>query len=311
MIKKKSTTKKIKSKKISDTSAPALKKMPPQNILIFYRTESVNAQKTANELCSWLKQQQHRVFSHPDQKIEASNGYAKKSELKNINLVIVLGGDGTYLQAVRFLREETIPILSINMGSLGFLSETRIQDMYATVVSTLENKMESRPRAMLDIKVVRDGKVIKTHSALNDVVVERGQYSQLINIAIYAENNLVNEVKADGILVGTPTGSTAYNLAAGGPILHPNVRALVVTPICPHALTHRPIIFPDNVSLTLRLLNKKHRALLNVDGSNEGDLRPGDEVIVTRSEHDHYVLRRPGRNYFDLLREKLRFGERA
>ena len=296
---------------MATAKAARKKKMNIKSVLVIFRTDSNNAHKTAIELASWLKKKNLQVYSHPEQKISSSVKKLKSAEIKKIDLVIVLGGDGTYLQAVRFLKGSQVPILSINMGSLGFLSETRLQDLYAAVTLTLENKMEQRPRAVLDIRIIREGKIIKEHRALNDVVVERGMYSQLINIAIYAENNLVNEVKADGVVVATPTGSTAYNLSAGGPILHPQVSAFVITPICPHSLTHRPIIFPDNQILTLRLLNKKHRALLSVDGSNEGDLRPGDEVVISRAAHDHYVLRRPSQNYFDLLREKLRFGERA
>lgn len=290
-------------KKIKTTST--MKK-----IVIVYRPESSSATKYAGDLAAWLKKRGLQVYSHPNQKIINTIKKIKLSQMADVDLVIVLGGDGTYLHAVRMLAGEKAPILGINMGSLGFLTETRKEDLYSAVSMTLENKMETRPRAMLDVKVLRDGRVLSEAKVLNDVVIERGPFSQLINIAIQSENYLVGEVKADGILVATPTGSTAYNLAAGGPILHPDVRSFVVTPICPHSLTHRPIIFPDDQTLTFRLLNKKQRAFLTLDGQNGGDLKAGDEIVITRAKCDHYILRRPSQNYFDLLREKLKFAER-
>ena len=281
-----------------------------KNILIIYRPESSNAAKAAEELAAWLKKRKLTVFSHPSQKIGPDIKKIKRGQLNDLQLVIVLGGDGTYLQAVRLLGNEHVPILGVNMGSLGFLAATRKEDLYNIVTLALDNKLEKRPRAMICVKVQRNGKTISSSNALNDVVIERSTYSQLINIAIYSENHLVNEVKADGILIATPTGSTAYNLSAGGPILHPYVHALVVTPICPHSLTHRPILFPDDQMLTFRLLNKKQSALLSVDGQGEEGLLAGDEITVTRSQCDHYFLRKPSQNYFELLREKLKFGER-
>ncbi len=281
-----------------------------RNIVVVYRPESQAALKTATELAGWLKKRSMKVYCHPQQRL-AGVVRIKSAKMSKVDLVIVLGGDGTYLQAVRMLGGVSAPILGVNMGSLGFLTSTRREDLYAELAMTLENKMEMRPRAMLDVKVQRQGTVIQEAQVLNDVVIERGPFSQLINIAMYSENHMVGEVKADGVVIATPTGSTAYNLAAGGPILHPYVHSFVVTPICPHSLTHRPIIFPDDQTLTFRLLNKKQRAFLTIDGQSGGDLRAGDEVVISRAECDHYILRRPSQNYFDLLREKLKFGERS
>jgi len=279
-------------------------------VTLVCRPDSPAAVKNATELAAWLKKRGIKVYSHPQQRISGGFKKIKPNQMNRIDLVIVLGGDGTYLHAVRLVGPEKIPILGINMGSLGFLTETRKDDLYNAVTMTLEGRMEMRPRAMLDVKIQRNGKLIHDDRALNDVVLERGPFSQLITIGIHSEHHLVGEIKADGIVVASPTGSTAYNLAAGGPILHPNVKSIVVTPICPHSLTHRPIIFPDDQALTFRLLVKNQRAYLHIDGQIGGDLRTGDEVVVTRSASDHYILRKPSQNYFDLLREKLRFGER-
>jgi NAD+ kinase len=281
-----------------------------QNIGIVYRTDSTLAKRSAVELTSWLKNRKLNVLSHPKQTIAGAKKLSAPT-IKKLNLVIVLGGDGTYLEAVRMLDGERAPILGVNMGSLGFLTQNRKEDLYSAVSQTLEHKMEMRPRTLLDVKVQRNGKTIFEATALNDAVIERGSLSQLINLAIRSTHYSVGEVKADGLVIATPTGSTAYNLAAGGPILYPYVNAFVVTPICPHSLTHRPIIFPDDHVLNFRLLNKKHRAYLTIDGQSGTDLKPEDEVIIARAPCDHYVLRKPSQNYFDLLREKLNFGERA
>lgn len=280
-----------------------------KNVVIVYRPDSAAALKLSSDVALWLQKKNLNVFSHPDQKLSALPK-VKKSQIKKMDLAVVLGGDGTYLQAVRLLGTHNAPILGANMGSLGFLTDIRKDDIFLALDLTLKNQMELKPRAMIDVKVRRDEKIIDESRALNDVVIERGPFSHLINLAIYSQNHLVNEIKADGLVISTPTGSTAYNLAAGGPILHPEVHSVVVTPICPHSLTHRPILFPDQQTLTFKLLNKKQKAFLAVDGRNFCDLKANDEVIITRSKCDRYMLKKPSVNYFDLLREKLKFGER-
>ena len=296
----------MKTSKKNPTKSKSIK-----TVVVVYRPDSPIASKSAGELSVWLKKRELAVFSHPAQKISDDVKKLAPSQVSKVDLVIVLGGDGTYIQAVHLLNGHRAPILGVNMGSLGFLTEVRSEDLYQAVSMTLDGKMEMRPRAMLDVKIKRHGKIIQQNFALNDAVIERGPFSQLISITMYSEDQMVGEVKADGLVIATPTGSTAYNLAAGGPILHPHVHSLVVTPICPHSLTHRPIIFPDQQTLTFKLLNKKQRAFLHVDGKTGGELHAGDEILISRSANDHYVLRRPGHNYFALLREKLKFGERS
>ncbi len=321
----KKTMKKIdKTSTLKSVGHPKAQKLTSadqfKTVVLVYRPESPAALKLSAETAKWLIQKGLKVFSHPEQKIstaatsEKSDKLAiprlKPGQVTDVDFCIVLGGDGTYLQAVRMLGDHKAPILGANMGSLGFLTDIRKDDLFSALEETLQNKMEMRPRAMIEVKVARAGKVISTCTALNDVVIERGPFSHLINLAIFSQHRLINEIKADGIVISTPTGSTAYNLAAGGPILHPEVRSVVVTPICPHSLTHRPIIFPDDQQLTFKLLNKSQRAFLAIDGRNAGDLRSNDEVIISRAKCDHWMLKRPSQNYFDLLREKLRFGER-
>jgi NAD+ kinase len=282
----------------------------PKNIAIMYRPGTESAIKQAKDLASWLKAEGYKVFSTPEQKLLPKMPMVQSRSLDSIDWVIALGGDGTYLRAVRMLQGRQTPILGVNMGSLGFLTETRLEDLYKAVSLTLNGKMEFKPRAMLSVEVRRGDRVMANHIALNDVVLERGSNTHLINIEITSHKHLVGSVKADALIIASPTGSTAYNLAAGGPILHPEVHAMVVTPVCPHALTSRPLIFPDDQELSFRVLTRDKKAVLTVDGVNCGEITVQDEVTVVRNKIEHYVIRKPSSNYFSLLREKLSFGQR-
>ncbi len=276
-----------------------------------YRPQTPEAVKQAIELAGWLKEQGFTPLAAVGQDLGKKYAKTTSAKLDEIDWVIVLGGDGTYLGAVRMLEGRQTPILGVNMGSLGFLTETRIEDLYKTIIATLRGDMEFRARTMLRVQIRRKGKVVAEHVALNDAVLERGSYTHLINLEIHSEDHLVGQVKADALIIATPTGSTAYNLAAGGPILHPEVRSIVVTPVCPHALTSRPLIFPDDQQLSFRLVTRDKKAILTVDGVERGEITVDDEVRIVRSDVDHFVIRKPSANYFALLREKLKFGQRA
>jgi len=283
-----------------------------KNIAIVYRLQTADAVALAKKIAKWLKEKDYNVFTAPQQTVIAGTQAIKtKAGLDKIGLVIALGGDGTYLRAVRSLEGRQIPIVGINMGSLGFLTGNRAEDTFKVLEETLENKMDLRPRSMIHVLVRKKGKVRAEYHALNDVVIERGQGSHLISTAIYSEKFLVSEVKADGFIVASPTGSTAYNLAAGGPILHPEAKVFVVTPVAPHSLTSRPLILPDDLHMSFKMDSRSQKAQLIVDGQNETEITPDDEVVIKRSQYDHWVVRAPKHNYFHLLREKLKFGDRA
>lgn len=295
--------------------------MPPKklilkenkNIALVYRLETVEALGMAKKIHLWLKERGYTVFTAPKQKlIPGTKALVTKSSLDKIGLIIALGGDGTYLRAVRLLEGRQIPIIGINMGSLGFLTGNRVEDTFRVLEETLENKMNLQPRSMIHILIRRKNKTRAEYHALNDVVIERGSGSHLISTAIYSEKFLVSEVKADGFIVASPTGSTAYNLAAGGPILHPEAKVFVMTPVAPHSLTSRPLILPDDLQMSFKMDGGRlQRAQLIVDGQNETEITVEDEVIIKRSGFDHLVVRAPDHNYFHLLREKLKFGDRA
>ncbi len=282
-----------------------------KKIAIVYRIHSPSAVRLAKKLSLRLKSKRYKIFTAPEQKqILGTNVLISSNELKEMALVIVLGGDGTYLRAVRLLRGHSVPILGFNMGFLGFLTAHSVDDVFATVDQTLRNKMVLHSRARLQVYVhLKSGKRLN-FAALNDVVIERGSYSQLISTALYFDSSLVNHIKADGLIISSPTGSTAYNLAAGGPILHPEVQAFVVTPVAPHSLTSRPLIFPDNKKLVLKLTQVDSVAHLIVDGQKVIELSQEDEVHISRTSTDHLMIRKPDHNFFKLLKDKLKFGDR-
>lgn len=283
-----------------------------KKVAIFYRLATPAAIELAAQVTAWLKEKDFIVYTGPAQRaIPGTKLIKQKSILDELSLVVVLGGDGTYLRAARSLAGRPVPIVGVNMGSLGFLTRTRKEDLYTTIEQVLVNKMELRPRTMMKVEVKKaKGKTVEA-LALNDIVIERGSLSQLINLALYSEGKFVSDLKADGMIIATPTGSTAYNLAAGGPLLHPEVQAMVMTPIAPHSLTSRPMIFPDHCSLSFRLRSPEKGAKLVVDGQNLVEVDAEDEVRILRSPKNHYVVRHPDDDYFTLLRDKLKFGDRA
>jgi NAD+ kinase len=282
-----------------------------KNVAIVYRLRTPQAVSVSKKVASWLKERGYNAFTAPSQKLIPGTTMVKTNrQWDKIQLVVVLGGDGTYLRAVRLLEGRRIPIIGFNMGSLGFLTVYRAEEVSDVLEQTMQGRMVLSPRRMIAAKVYRAGKVMEDIHALNDVVIERGSFSQLINIAIYSDKLLVSEVKADGLIVASPTGSTAYNLAAGGPILDPEVKALVVTSVAPHSLTSRPLIFPEERKLSFKLqgIVKAHFV---VDGQKIREVTTQDEVRVEKSPFDHWVVRAPDFNPYHLLREKLKFGDRS
>ena len=276
---------------------------------VVFRPESENALHLARELCTWLAGKKIKCYSHPKQNLGRQVPRYKPSQ--KLDLVVVLGGDGTYLEAVRMVGKNPVPMLGVNMGSLGFLTVHRAQDLYDVMELALSGKLEPQARSMIDISIRRAGRERGQFQALNDLVIERGPTSHLIHLGVHMDGQMLHSLKADGLIVATPTGSTAYNLAAGGPILHPAVEALAVTAICPHSLTSRPFIFSNQFAISFQLIGKNVRAILSVDGSKVAEVTERDEIHVERSQHVHWMYRRRGHNYFQLLREKLKFGERA
>lgn len=280
---------------------------PIKNIAVVARRQTPKAKAAAAELCQWIEKRGLVAFVQKHTDIENCGQILNPQQIEDIDLVVALGGDGTYLEAFRLLQGRPTPILGINLGSLGFLTENRVETMTSTLEATLSKTLERRPRSVLSLDIAN---VSSGVLALNDIVVERGNRTHLINIAIYCNQALVMETKADGVVIATPTGSTAYNLASGGPILHPEVGAFVVTPICPHSLTSRPLLFPDHSELEVRIIGEGRDAQLTVDGVKVAEINENNTLTLKKHKWDHQVIRHPSHNFFNLLREKLKFGER-
>ena len=221
-------------------------------------------------------------------------------------VVLVIGGDGTMLRAARTVYGSEIAILGINQGYLGFLTEIEVEQLAESLEQLLQGAYTVERRMMLTAQVYRNGVCIADVSALNDLVVTKGALSRIIKMELYLEDNLVEKYHGDGLIFSTPTGSTGYSLSANGPIVYPNMDLCIVTPICPHSLIARPLIFSPEHTLTLRLDANNAPAMLTVDGQNGVELKQGDWIQISKAEHDTYLLVLEKRNFFAVLREKLK-----
>lgn len=265
------------------------------------------------ELVEWLKQHGYEPL------LDCEGGvYCKaakvvdRAQLPQLepSLVIVLGGDGTLLAVARVFAATGTPILGVNLGFLGFLTEIRLADLYTTLESWCSDCHTLDSRAMLHAAMWRDGQEVGNYRALNEIVVSKGDIARMGDFAVELNGKLVARFRADGVIVSTPTGSTAYTLAANGPILTPDVDALVVTPICPHLLTLRPIVVPGGASLSVRVEDVPNQCLLTVDGQQAVAMHLGDEVRCRRSSHTVNLVRLKESGFFEALRSKLSWGER-
>jgi NAD+ kinase len=265
------------------------------------------------ELIAWLRQHDYEPlldFEGGQYTCDAPAVNRAEMPAWGPGLVIVLGGDGTLLAVARIFAGSGTPILSVNLGFLGFLTEVRLADLYSTLESWCSDCHTIDARVMLHAALWREGAIHSTYEALNDVVVTKGDIARMGDFAVELDGKSVARFRADGVIVSTPTGSTAYTLAANGPILTPDVDAMVVTPICPHLLTLRPIVVRGDASLTVRVEGIPNQALLTVDGQKAVVLELGDEVRCQRSTHTVNLIRMSESGFFEALRSKLSWGER-
>jgi NAD+ kinase len=265
------------------------------------------------DLIAWLEARNYNYLLDPDSAayISAPNPVERVDLPKHKpNLVIVLGGDGTLLAAARAFAHTTTPILSVNLGALGFLTEIPLSELYATLEAWCDNCAEIELRSMMHAEHIRGGKTLRQWDALNDVVVAKGTIARMGDFSVEIDRQQVATFRADGIIVSTPTGSTAYNLAANGPIVMPSVNAMLVTPICPHLLTIRPIVTPGEATVDVHVVGVPNEIYLTVDGQEAVELQLGDYVHCRRSEWSVRLLRHHPNGLFSVLRSKLKWGER-
>ena len=271
------------------------------------------------DLLAWLKQRgiqailDRETASSLDPALRSSLGVpvTPRSELSTMtDLILVLGGDGTLLAAARNVRSRNIPILAVNLGSLGFLTAVTIGELYDSLDLILDGKHQIDCRKMLQIQVIRSGEVSDIYHALNDAVLNKAAISRILDFEAYVDGQFLSLFKADGLIVSTPTGSTAYSLAAGGPIIYPSVESFIITPICPHTLTNRPLVVPDRSRIEVVVKTEAESVFMTVDGQMGVSLHHGDRIVCDLSPNRINLVHPPHKEFFEVLRNKLKWGER-
>jgi|WetSurMetagenome_2_1015567.scaffolds.fasta_scaffold44923_1 NAD+ kinase len=225
----------------------------------------------------------------------------------NVDVVAVFGGDGTLLYAARLVAESGVPILGVNLGSLGFLTEVTLDEMHSAFEALLSGSYHLEERILLEVEVLREGEISARYLALNDAIIAKSALARIIEIELSINSQLVTVTRADGLIISTPTGSTGYNLSAGGPILYPTLEALILTPICPHTLTNRPVVVPDDAVVGVRVRHSDE-GMLTVDGQVGMSLAHNDSVRVRKANSVIRLVQPAGKRFFVLLREKLKWG---
>lgn len=281
--------------------------MTVKRIGLFVKNED-KAEKKADELESWLKSKGFDVL----RKEGLPSGLKVAGEKPSVApydllCIFVLGGDGTFLSAVRWIGDQPIPILGVKFGEVGFLAEIAEDKLFSVAEKIINKQFEITPRMRLQVELNRGGEVFVQETVLNDVVINKGALARLAHIRTYIDGQYLTTYKADGLIVATPTGSTAYSLAAGGPILHPGVPAIIMTPISPFTLTNRPLIIPDSACITIRLEEKSEDIMLTFDGQAGLEIDEKDTIIVRKGKHPINMITMPGQEYFDVLKAKLRW----
>jgi len=269
------------------------------------------AQAAAKKLTAWLESRGKKVFV--DQETAAvikAQGYDRAEIPSRVEMLIVLGGDGTLLAAARHVADAhaVVPIFGVNLGSLGFMAEVSLDELYGNLEKAIAGKLGTEDRMMLSASVIRDGRRLTRYRVLNDAVINKGALARMMELEVSVNDGHLTTFRADGLIVATPTGSTAYSLSAGGPIIHPTIHCFVVTPICPHTLSNRPIALPDDVVVTVRLTSQSEDVALTLDGQIGFPLAPNDVVEIKRSRFKMRLIKHPVKNYYDILRAKLKWG---
>lgn len=284
----------------------------PKLAAIVSRPARSEVAPTVPQLLAWFRAHGYRVIVDPETaKYCEGEEQVQRSQMssRRLDLIVVLGGDGTLLSAVRATAANDAPLLGVNLGSLGFLTDVPLSSLFPMLDSIAEGRAPIEQRSLMHCDLLRGGTTLESHLAFNDVVVNKTALARLNTYDLFVDSAFVSSFRADGMIVATPTGSTAYSLSAGGPVLMPTVNAFVVTPVAPHSLTHRPLVVPDSAVIEILLRSDEEVAYLSMDGQPGLDLRDGDRVRCRRSEH-RVSLFRTDTDFFHVLRTKLKWGER-
>ena len=285
--------------------------MKSKSIGILTKPKSPEMKSTLEGVVTWLRERAISVLLDTTSAalLNERGGIQKTQLAGQADVLLVLGGDGTILSAARLAADRSIPILGVNMGGLGFLTEVRLDDLFASLDRVFDNDFVLDERLMLQTHVHRHGETVARGIVLNDVVISKGTLARMIELRISIQGQFVTNLRADGLIIGTPTGSTAYSLSAGGPIINPAVQALILTPISPHTLTHRPLIVPENVEVEVTLTSRDDGAMATLDGQVGIAITQGDTAVIQSTDRRTKLIRFPESHHYEVLREKLKWGD--
>ena len=279
---------------------------------IIIKRNKPEALSLARDIVGWLSARGVKVFV--EKEVAEQIGHPDHIDRDGIpsraDLLIVLGGDGTLLSVARLSRVESIPVLGINLGGLGFLTEISKEETFPVLEKIIAGDFETEQRLMLKATILRQGEIIGESTVLNDIVINKGVLARIIDMETYIDGTYLTTFKADGLILATPTGSTAYSLAAGGPIVYPSLNSIIVNPICPHTITNRPLVVPDTATVKIILKTADQNVHITLDGQVGMPLQGGDVVEAHKAPGHIQLIRSPYKTYFELLRTKLRWGER-
>src|SRR2546421_158784 len=287
-----------------------------KRIGVIVKPHQPDALETLCRLTTWLSERGIAFVGPPDierERIEHKTGCSvevvSEEELpRRVDLMLVLGGDGTMIATGRMLGDTQVPVIGVNYGGLGYLAEFPIEELFPALEGILAGQYKVQQRLMLSVELWRREELVTRSRVLNDVVVNKSALARIVEIEAYLNEQFVNLFRADGLIVATPTGSTAYNLSAGGPIIFPSINAMAITPICPFTLSNRPIVVSDGSVIECRLITAKEEVALTLDGQVGVSLQAHDRVIIRKSKTAFNLVQPPNRNYFEVLRNKLKWG---
>ncbi len=281
-----------------------------KNIGIFCKQKLPVGHKVLTDLIEWLSKKDCQVILDKDTaNIAGQESTCQWSDIPaRVDLIIVFGGDGTILSVARSAHPFNVPILGVNLGTLGFLAEVTQANLYEVLDNVLNGRFECETRMLLNACLRRDNKKVGDYHVLNDVVINKGALARIVNLQVQVNGQYMTSYRADGLIISTPTGSTAYSLSAGGPIIHPSMDALVLSPICPFTLTNRSIVIPDQSVIQVELATDNENVRVTFDGQEGCDMIQGDLLEVKKAQNSIQLIQIPGKNYYQTLRNKLHWG---
>ncbi|MEJ6950116.1 NAD(+)/NADH kinase [Natronospora cellulosivora (SeqCode)] len=278
-------------------------------IALVINTQKDKAFKLAEKVIKWLisREMTFYIEKQSAKYMNYEKGYSYRDLKDKADIVIVIGGDGTFLHTAHYFFGTSIPLLGINIGRLGFLTEIETDEIELALESLKSGNYNIEKRMILEAKVINNKKVVYHNFALNDFVIHRSEHARLVSINLFINNETISSYRADGIIIATPTGSTAYSLSAGGPIINPSIRTMIITPICPHNLYIRPMLISDQENITLKV-DGDYSMSFTADGSYDYAIKPGDDIYINVAKNELCVVKLPGKTFYSILHEKMKVG---